>query len=134
MRLWFVRLYFQNRRKPCKRNCAILIFFLFVAHFLGWAQNSQRLIFCALFCFFGLLTKIFLDKFWFQKKWWCYFFFFFGFDFSGSIDKDWERGVGRNFTNIFFKITDNISKKRIFFATTIYTKTITTNINKRGIN
>jgi len=58
-----------------------------------------------------------------------------GFDFSGSIDQDWERGVGRNFTNIFFvQITDNISKKRIFCATTIYTKTITTNINKRGIN
>jgi len=42
--------------------------------------------------------------------------FFFGFDFSGSIDKDWERGVGRNFTNIFFKITDNISKKKNIFC------------------
>jgi len=40
-------------------------------------------------------------------------FFLGGFDFSGSIDQDWERGVGRNFTNIFFvQITDNISKKK----------------------
>jgi len=80
--------------------------------------------------------NIFLDKFWFSKKVMVLKFFWGGFDFSGSIDQDWERGVGRNFTNIFFvQITDNISKKkRIFCATTIYTKTITTNINKRGIN
>ena len=40
-----------------------------------------------------------------------------GFDFSGSIDQDWERGVGRNFTNIFFvQITDNISKKKEYYA------------------
>jgi len=88
------------------------------------------------FFFWSHLAKnIFLDKFWFSKKVMVLKFFLGGFDFSGSIDQDWERGVGRNFTNIFFvQITDNISKKRILCATTIYTKTITTNINKRGIN
>ena len=88
---------------------------MFVAHFLGWAQNSQGLIFCALFFFFWshLAKNIFLDKFWFSKKVMVLKFFLGGFDFSGSIDQDWERGVGRNFTNIFFvQITDNISKKK----------------------
>ena len=91
---------------------------MFVAHFLGWAQNSQGLIFCALFFFWSHLAKnIFLDKFWFSKKVMVLKFFLGGFDFSGSIDQDWERGVGRNFTNIFFvQITDNISKKKEYFV------------------
>jgi len=49
-------------------------------------------------------------------------FFLGGFDFSGSIDQDWERGVGRNFTNIFFcsNYRQYFQKKNIMRHDNIY--------------
>ena len=45
-------------------------------------------------------------------------FFLGGFDFSGSIDQDWEKGVWVEILPIFFfvQITDNISKKKEYYA------------------